>query len=283
MSEITKILSSIIGQLRSIAGPDPECSPREEKESPDTARALSHILRNKPANAVLAFGYTHRELAEHRSAVKNFSGQIVPYLSRRGYKDLVLEIFPKGKPGSVIENEIAAFNRSGKIGKEMLRFLEVTDKDNFVRLLKQMRSRGIAVHAGGVDYETVYETLWYPNFSAHPKRFQRVKEEITRNSGEALRTLAAKGKKVFSLNGCIHNDLYPTVWNISTSFGSKLNRFFPQRVIEMDLVIPELSERNKYYRDLALSGDCNWRIFIPNSGVNVLSERGPNSYLLYWH
>lgn len=283
MGEIVGNISSIIDHLRAMANANFSCLPNEEKDVPDTVRALAYILKNKPAEAILAFGYTHRELPEQRSAVKAFSEQMIPLLARRGYKNLVLEVFPKGKPGSLIEKEIAAFNRNGKIGNEMLRFVEVDDRQNFIQLFKKAHSHGIRIHAGGVNYESVFETIWYPNFSSDPKRMKRTNEEIRRNSGEAIRSLAARGKKVFSLNGCIHNDLYPPARHTSASFGPELNRHFPKRVVEIDMVIPELSKRNEYYKDLPLSQSCDWRKFIPAAGMKVLSEKGPNSYLLLWH
>jgi hypothetical protein len=147
---------------------------------------------------------------------------------------------------------------------------------------QQARDLGIRIHSGGVDLSNIYYTLWHPGFLASPQRLLQARMEIARNSRDRIMSLVNEGKKVASLNGTLHNDLYPTQKSGPASFGKGLNALFPGRFVEVDLVVPELSAKNKAYTDLPLSAQCNWESFIPSSGVNLVSEAGPNSYLLYW-
>jgi hypothetical protein len=258
------------------------CQPQEEENFQYLAPALAHIFNSVPQDAIMAFGYTHRELVSQRSAVEIFTKNIIPQLSARGYTDLVLEVFPKGNPTDAIEIEIEEFNRSGTIGTEMNRFLNVVDRASFEFLLQQARAHGITIHSGGVNYDNVFQTIWYPNFQAYPQRVEMVRQEVARNTEDRISLLANQGLKVFSLNGTAHNDIYPAKKNVTASFGKTLNALFPNRFVEIDMVLPELSERKDYYKDLPLSSKCFWRKFIPSTGINLVSELGPRSYLLFW-
>jgi len=258
------------------------CQPEVEAHFQDVSPALTNITDAVPEGSILAFGYTHREDPSHRSAVEVFANDILPQLAGKGYRDLVLEVFPHGKPTDLIEQEIDEFNRSGTIGTEMNRFLNVVDRASFELLLQQVRNYGIEIHSGGVDYANIYQTLWYPGFQSYPQRVQMAREEIAKNSGRVIKALAGQDKEVFSLNGTRHNDLYPAPLNASSSFGKSLNAAFPGKFVEIDLVIPELSARKDYFKDLPLSSKCTWKHFIPGSGVNLVSELGANSYLLFW-
>lgn len=282
MSTLTVTQSFFISGCQVQTSNPASCQPDVEAHFQAVSPALTNITDAVPEDSILAFGYTHREVPSDRSAVEIFANNILPQLANEGYHDLVLEVFPHGKPTDLIEWEIAEFNRSGTIGTEMNRFLNVTDRANFEVLLQQVRNYGIEIHSGGVDYANIYQTLWYPGFQSYPQRVQMAREEIAKNSGGVIKTLAGQDKKVFSLNGTRHNDLYPTPQNASSSFGKSLNNIFPGRFVEIDMVVPELSARRNYYKDLPLSKNCIWKHFIPSSGINLVSELGPNSYLLFW-
>ncbi|MBN2058645.1 MAG: hypothetical protein JW782_07600 [Candidatus Saganbacteria bacterium] len=258
------------------------CQPLEAMSFPSPTAAIEHINDFVGADPILAFGYTHRETRSQRSAVGIFAKEILPCLADQGYTDLVLEIFPQGGELDAIELEIAEFNRSGRIGQEMARFLSVRDQANFILLLEQARAHNITIHSGGVDYNNVERTILHPEFTSTPGRLETARQEIARNTRDALTDLSSQGRKIISLNGTVHNDIYPTENNVAASFGSEMSEHFPVAYAAIDLVVPELSERNNYYRDLPLSSACDWRDFIPEAGVSLISERGLNSYLLSW-
>ncbi len=258
------------------------CTPLSEEQFPDAATSLDDLLGSAAPGSILAFGYTHRQLPTQPSAVEHFAEEIMPGLAEAGYHDLVLEVFPRGNPDSQLELEIAAFNQTGNIGTEMNRYFNLVDRASFEHLLQQARDLGIQIHTGGVDLSNIFYTLWHPSFLASPQRILQARMEIARNSRDRIRLLVNEGKNVASLNGTLHNDLYPTQKSGPASFGKSLNAMFPGRFVEIDLVVPELSAKNKAYKDLPLSAQCNWESFIPSSGVNLVSEVGPNSYLLYW-
>jgi len=258
------------------------CHPQENLNFKNADSALSHVFSSNSQLQVLAFGYTHKETPFQRSAIEKFANEMVPLLAGQEYHDLVLEIFPHGNPSDAIEIEISEFNRTGVIGPEMNRFMGVLDKPSFELLLNQARKYGMAIHSGGVDYQNVNQTILHPNFVNEPWRVQMARHEIAQNTKRRIKALVRGERNVASLNGCSHNDLYPSAANLSANFGRYLNNLFPGRVAEIDLVIPELSERNNYFKDLALSPKCFWKSFIPKQGVNLVSELGKNSYLLFW-
>ena len=149
---------------------------------------------------------------------------------------------------------------------------------NFEFLLNQAYQHGVAIHSGGVDYNNVSETILHPSFGSSPVRVQTAINEINRNSAEAISNFSRNRKRVFSLNGCSHNNLRPE--QASEGFGRTIAREFPRRTIEVDLVIPELSRRNKYFGDLPLHQNSYWEIFVPQTGANLVSDGIRNSYLL---
>ncbi|MBU1026639.1 MAG: hypothetical protein KKA31_02795 [Candidatus Margulisbacteria bacterium] len=290
---ILMVYQSLFHSRFQVFGADEDsCQTREEINFHDVSTVLDHILKSVPEGSSLAFGYTHRKVASHRSAVGIFADEIVPHLVSKGYTDLVLEIFPKGTPADIIEQEIEGFNCTGTIGAEMKRFLDVYDKSSFTFLLdkigqlnkerRQKGQEGIKIHSGGVDYSNIHQTFLYPNFDSFPQRLNMARKEVARNTKKTIEFLAGKGRKVFSLNGCLHNDLYPHPKKALASFGKELKHSLAGRFVEIDLVIPELSARRNYYQDLALSSKCLWKGFIPDFGVNLVSELGKNSYLLFW-
>jgi len=240
----------------------------------DTA---AEAIGSLPGNIVM-FGYTHRSTPGHRSAVRLFAEEILPQMAREDFHELVLEIFPHGEPGDQIEIELAEFNRTGRIGREMYRFIRVTDRPYFELLLNEAYRLGITIYSGGVDYGNVEETVLHPSFGSSPARIQTAINEINRNSGQAISRLAGNRKKVFSFNGCLHNNLRPD--QASSGFGAAVDRLFHGRTVEVDIVIPELSRRNKSFRDLALGQACNWESYIPRDGVQLV-ESSSQSFLLF--
>jgi len=268
-------------------GQNNQCQVREEHFD-DMGTALDEVLTSVPSNPSLPgptfmFGYTHREVNSHRSAVRVFAEEILPHFASRGYHDLVLEIFPHGQPTDQIEIEIAEFNRTGNVGQEMQSFIPILDRANFELLLRQAFQHGVRIHSGGVDYNNIFETIFHPALRSSPERMQRTINEINQNSANVISHLARNRKRVFSLNGCLHNNLRQD--QASSGFGRSIAQEFPGRTIEVDLVIPELSRRisrgEKYFRRLPLSPNCHWERFIPRSGINLATpEDARNSHIL---
>ncbi|OGC21340.1 hypothetical protein A2291_07565 [candidate division WOR-1 bacterium RIFOXYB2_FULL_42_35] len=257
------------------------CQPMVDKDFPDVAPALDYIMKAKstPVNPTLAFGYTHREDYAHRSAIEAFASDIVPWLAKNRYDDIVLEIFPQGEATDPLEKEIASFNQTGKIGQEMKQFINVVDKKNFEFLLMMLWIHGIKIHSGGVDYENINNTILHPNMTS--QEVDQIRREVARNTAGRISALRGQGKKTASLNGCLHTDIYPTPKSLPANFVRHLPVSFGKGVVEVDLTIPEISTKGNAYEDLPLSKQCQWKEFIPNSGMRLVSE-GPRSYLLVW-
>lgn len=242
----------------------------------DASAALEEIFDLEKEPQALLFGYTHRGPEDKVSAPKHFAQEILPVLAQKKYTDLVLEVFPVGKPGSEIQRELDEFNRSGKIGRWMDLLIPPDDPD-YKLVLEKAFELGMVIHGGGETFENkVVNKLIY-------KRNQQVvNEEIARNSKERMSRLMRQGKKEAWFGGCLHNDVQPPKENRKFSFGWSLEKLFPRQVVEVELVVPELSEQEGLYRYLALPPDCSWRAFIPFKGVNLVRNAYGSSYLLYW-
>ncbi|KPJ64629.1 hypothetical protein AMJ44_12475 [candidate division WOR-1 bacterium DG_54_3] len=255
--------------------------PPQQGKSDDIEEVLGKLTKNSP---ILLFGYTHREKPAHPSAIAVFTKEILPVMKKRGYRDLVIEVFPAGEPDDPIEQELKQFNATGKIGEEMLKFINVLDGSNFVLLLWTAHKLGIQIHSGGVDYATREETVLHSDFVlGNSEAFKKANEQIVKNAQTKILGLHKQKRKVFALNGCLHNDLDPLPEKAFQSFGAPLVKDTPN-VLEIDLVIPELSLRKSYYKDLALTKiqKKNWRNFVPKQGVKLVPGKSKKSYLIFW-
>lgn len=268
------------------AGQNNQCQVREEIGFDNVGQTITYIDNQLPRisgqiDPVYNFAYTHRLSRTERSAVEIFARTIIPQMAARGYHDLVLEIFPCGGP---IEAELVKFNLLGMIGATMHSFFDnLCDKESFQLLLDQARTYGIRLHAGGVDFDNVNQTIWHPDFRTNSWRLRTARAEIVENTGNRVQELILQGQKVFSLNSGLNNDLYPQ--RNRRSFTEPLDNEFPGRIIEIDLVIPELTFRQNGAKTLPLSPNCDWARFIPQrreNNLTLVSERGRNSYMLFW-
>ncbi len=251
-----------------------------QDESPTTAKILEKLAKNDP---ILLFGYTHREKPEHPSAIATFAKEILPAMKKKGYLDLVVEFFPVGEYNDPIEVELREFNRTGKMGTEMKRFIDTMDRRNFEQLLNTAHKLGIKIHSGGVDWATRHETILHSDFIlGNPEAVRKANEQIVENSKNRIISLKGQRKLVFALNGCLHNDLDPLPGKAHKSYGKIIEELDPN-VLEVDLVIPELSEE-RYYRDLPLSElqRVRWKDFIPQQGINLIQGRTSNTHLIFW-
>jgi hypothetical protein len=259
--------------------PPPVCGLQSVFDLTTTQEALDYIDRSFPpaAQRHLALGYIHRLLASQHSAVRLVAQIIIPWLAQHNYRDLVLEILPRGNPDSPIEREIRHFNRTGEIRPEMQRFIFVVDQVNFVALLQAAYSAGIRIHSGGMSYRTAQALYSHPHDPVIRARGQR---EIAANSERAIREIQASGLNSASLNGLLHNDINPPPdHSPAVSFGHTLVSTPPRipgrrpfAYAEIELVIPELVSVRYNYTDLPLPSGCTWDQFTPPSGVRLLGS-----------
>lgn len=261
--------------------PPPVCRMQSACDFATTIEALTHIDNSLPPTAQrhLALGYIHRLLASQHSAIRLVAQIIIPWLAHHNYRDLVLEILPRGNPDSLIAREIRLFNLRGAIGPEMRRFISVTDQLNFEALLQSAHAHGVRIHAGGASYRTAQWIFSRPGLPIPPVIMARARREIAANSERAIREIQARGANSVSLNGIIHNDINPpSDHSPADSFGHTLVTTPPRTLgrrpfayAEVELVMPELAGFGHHYTDLPLPPDCAWEQFIPLSGVRLLS------------
>jgi len=240
---------------------------------------FSGIIGQTPEDATLLFGYTHRKSFSYRSSPLIFSKEIISELKKKGYKNLVLEIFPVGERGSLIERELATFNRTGRVGVEMMRFLPYLDKESFLELLKSAFSGGIKIYAGGVNYDSVNDTILNPNMDENV--FATIVSQINQNSFNVISSLRDKGEKCAFLGGASHNNL-STLVKSDLSFAKRLEEVYPDKIYEIDMVLPENSDSLSFISEMPIPRECNWRDFVPDYGVSAVSTYR-HTYLMFWH
>jgi hypothetical protein len=227
---------------------DQECSASKSTSYPNAEASLQNLLQDEPNASILLFGYTHR--------------------GKQGFVNLVLELFPAGLDDAPLAKELTAFNQTGIIGPEMEKQLPIYDRENFIKLLTLAFINGIKIHAGGNNEGSndFKELRW---------------RQIADNSEKAIRKLAAG--KVAWFGGSSHNDLSPKPKNAQISFGWKLANSFGTRVVEIEVVIPELAkaqcEKSPCYQALPLPQNCDWEKYIPTRG-NTLVKTAPQTYLM---
>jgi hypothetical protein len=249
------------------------------------SQALDEIYRRipppppgpNPPPAVLAFGYPFQHenpTSPERSAAAIFTREMLPWLARREhrYQDLVVTFLPHG---GAIEAEIAAFNRTGRIGPEMERILNnYLDGANYRQLLVSAHVRGIAIHAGGVNYIPGS----YPSFST-----DAAKQQIAANSAQVIGNLVQAGRRVASFSHLVSNAITPNFPAYAPhSFVPSLIAANPHmRIVEIDMVVPELIYNSMQMWSLCSPRYCHWRQLIPTSGTALGQGNTPNSFLLY--
>jgi hypothetical protein len=247
---------------------DQECSASKSTSYPNAEASLQNLLQDEPNASILLFGYTHRGSDNAASGANTFSEEILPQLAKQGFVNLVLELFPAGLDDAPLAKELTAFNQTGIIGPEMEKQLPIYDRENFIKLLTLAFINGIKIHAGGNNEGSndFKELRW---------------RQIADNSEKAIRKLAAG--KVAWFGGSSHNDLSPKPKNAQISFGWKLANSFGTRVVEIEVVIPELAkaqcEKSPCYQALPLPQNCDWEKYIPTRG-NTLVKTAPQTYLM---
>src|SRR3989339_410370 len=246
------------------------------EQFPDSPAALTDLLQKEADAQILLFGYTHRAAGDRQSAPQIFAESFLQTLQVHRFTCLVLEVLPVGQTGSAIQQEIDEYNLTGAIGREMASFLP-KDDPYYRLILEKAHELGIKIYAGGQSYEKLLECG-----RTVRRELPIVQTEISDNSLKIIRQLADQDEKVAWFGGCIHNDLAPGKANGHGSFGWRLQAQSTRQVVEIDLVIPEISQQADYYRYLPLPPNCNWQDFIPEQGVAKVLNLKSGSYLFYF-
>jgi hypothetical protein len=200
--------------------------PHSHREVATTAEAIALILAENPRPLVYAIGEYHqtRDAVASTSPLARFTREIIGLLEP--FADhLVVEAWLDASCwGTARDQVIAATRRSRTTQMEVLRLI-----DRSRRLHMQTHTLPLTC----IEYDAVVDASGHVNFLL-------LLELITDKLATTTRALVAGGHAVIVYGGALHNDLYPR-WPLETlSYARPLARELGGRVLEIDLVVPEV-------------------------------------------
>lgn len=202
--------------------------PRGHREVPTTAHAIAMILAENPPPLVYAIGEYHptRTAVSATSPLARFTREIIGMLEP--YADhLVVEAWLDAscwKAPEVSRQLTSAMQRPTATQMEVLRLLE-----RGRRLHLQTHTLPITC----IEYDAVIDASGHVDFLL-------LLELVTEKLAETTRSLLASDRAVIVYGGALHNDLYPR-WPLdSLSYARPLADQLGGRVLEIDLVVPEV-------------------------------------------
>jgi hypothetical protein len=200
--------------------------PHQHRETPTTAAAIAMILAENPEPLVFAIGEYHqtRNAIASTSPLARFTREIVGLLEPRA-DHLVVEAWLDASCwGTTREQVVAATQRGESTQMEVLRLMQRSQ-----RLHLQTHTLPMTC----IEYDAVIDASGHVDFLL-------LLELITDKLAETTRRLLANDRAVIVYGGALHNDLYPR-WPLdSLSYAKPLAHELGGRVLEIDLVVPEV-------------------------------------------
>ena len=236
--------------------------PHRHREVSTAAEAIGLILAENPQPLVYAIGEYHqsRNAVSSTSPLQRFTHEIIGLLEPRA-DHLVVEAWLDASCwGNTREQVIAATQRSESTQMEVMRLI----------------SRGQRLHLQThtlpmtcIEYDAVIDASGHVDFLL-------LLELITQKLADTTRSLLAKDRAVIVYGGALHNDLYPR-WPLdSLSYAKSLSRDLGGKVLEIDLVVPEVVAPMEMIRQepwFPLLGRAS-------PGRVLVWQRGPASYVV---
>jgi hypothetical protein len=200
--------------------------PHRHRESPTTADAIAMILAENPTPLVYAIGEYHqtRNAIAATSPLARFTREIIGMLEP--YADhLVVEAWLDASCwGNTREQVVAATQRSEVTQMEVMRLIDRS---------KRLHLKTHTLPLTCIEYDAVVDASGHVDFLL-------LLELVTEKLAETTRSLLAKDRAVIVYGGALHNDLYPR-WPLDTlSYAKPLAAQLGGRVLEIDLVVPEV-------------------------------------------
>ncbi|HEY5924097.1 MAG TPA: hypothetical protein VIV11_20595 [Kofleriaceae bacterium] len=199
--------------------------PHNHREAPTTAAAIEIILAENPQPLVYAIGEYHqsRNAIASTSPLTRFTHEIIGLLEPRA-DHLVVEAWLDANCwGETREQVIAKTQRSDATQMEVMRLMR--------RGQRRLTTHTLPMTC--IEYDSVVDASGHVDFLL-------LLEMVTDKLAETTRSLLAKDRAVIVYGGALHNDLYPR-WPLETlSYASSLAHDLGGRVLEIDLVVPEI-------------------------------------------
>jgi len=202
--------------------------PRQYREVDSTRAAIAMILAENPEPRVYAIGEYHqtRNAIASTSPLARFSRDIIGMLEPHA-QHLVVEAWLDANCWSsqqLSHDVAAATGRPAATAMEMM------------RLVTNARRRGLQTHGlpmTCIEHDAMIDASGRVDFLL-------LLEIVTDKLAETTRALLAHERAVIVYGGALHNDLYPR-WPLDElSYAKPLAHELGGRVLEIDLVVPEV-------------------------------------------
>ncbi len=186
---------------------------------------------------VIAFGDEEYRTATmdgplpRQSMTRWLADHMIPRLSQKGFKDIVVEFFPDD-PTLQAELDAYAANPTA-YPSSFPRLSEIVRRmgdPGLPKLLETCRKYGVRVHGGRGSWVQLNQFMM--NIESEILGAARVIRDSTLGKVRALR---AEGRKVALWNGYLHNDVRPRGRWAEISFGDELHQETSGRYLEVDL------------------------------------------------
>jgi len=249
--------------------------PHRHREVATTADAIGLILAENPQPLVYAIGEYHqsRNAIASTSPLARFTHEIIGMLEPRA-DHLVIEAWLDASCwGNTHEQVVAATQRSETTQMEVMRLI-----NRGQRLHLQTHTLPITC----IEYDAVVDASGHVDFLL-------LLELITEKLAATTRSLLAPrmerdgftpargaARAVIVYGGALHNDLYPR-WPLeSLSYAKALSRDLGGKVLEIDLVVPEVVASMEMIRHEP------WFPLLGRASPKrvMIWQRGPGSYVV---
>ncbi len=240
--------------------------PHDHREFADTRTAIEAILAEVTPPSVYAVGEYHPTRAgADRSPMSRFTDDILALLEPRA-GTLVVESWVDHCGAASMQPQLQQqLGRPASTGLEINRL--VFESMN----LRKMKARGLAMSC--LEHEAMRDQTGAIDFL---RLLTLITDKLHDTARDALASAPASRPAVVVYGGALHNDLYPR-WPLdSLSYAQPLARELGGKVLELDLVVPEVVATMPMIRAepwFPLLGRAS-------PGRTIVWQRGRNSYVV---
>jgi hypothetical protein len=236
--------------------------PHSHREVATTADAIALILDENPEPLVYAIGEYHqtRNAISATSPLARFTREIIGLLEPRADHFVVEAWLDASCWGKTSDQVVAATGRTKATEMEVMRLMQRSQ-----RLHLQTHTLPMTC----IEYDAVVDASGHVDFLL-------LLELITGKLAETTRSLLAKDRAVIVYGGALHNDLYPR-WPLdSLSYAKSLSDQLGGKVLEIDLVVPEV------VADMQMIRSEPWFPLLGRASPHrvLVWQRGPASYVV---
>ena len=240
--------------------------PHRHREAATTADAIALILAENPEPMVYAVGEYHqtRNAIAATSPLARFTREIIGMLEPRA-DHLVVEAWLDASCWSSGADKVHAqvFSATQRPAGTQMEVMRLIDRSK--RLHLQTHTLPLTC----IEYDAVIDASGHVDFLL-------LLELVTDKLAETTRKVLAKDRAVIVYGGALHNDLYPR-WPLdSLSYAKPLADQLGGRVLEIDLVVPEV------VAGMAMIRSEPWFPLLGRASPKrvLIWQRGPASYVV---